>query len=293
VAILEMHGKGTFFDPRLDDAATFPIAAREGFGHIRNSPDLVTSKLAALQFYQLAIPAPPPPEGSFDAAAAERGDALFEGRARCATCHVAPLYTEPGWNMHTPAEIGIDDFQANRSPDKRYRTSPLAGLWTHQEGGFYHDGRFSTLSEVVDHYNGFMHLGLSTDDRDDLVEYLKSLPNDEVSEGSGDMMDTVWPRAHTAIFDRARLTPPSPNPASGQVVMIISLPKAGDVDLSVFDVSGRRVQSLFQGEHSQGQYSVTWDLGNAERGRVVPGVYFYRLAVDGVAQAEQRIVVNR
>jgi hypothetical protein len=57
---------------------------------------------------------------------------------------MAPLFTEPGWNMHTPAEIGIDDFQSNRSPDKHYRTTPLKGLWSHQTGGFYHDGRFAT-----------------------------------------------------------------------------------------------------------------------------------------------------
>ena len=65
-----------------------------------------------------------------------------------------PLFTEPGWNMHTPEEIGIDDFQADRSPDERYRTAPLEGLWTHTKGGFYHDGRFATLADVVDHYDG-------------------------------------------------------------------------------------------------------------------------------------------
>lgn len=109
-----------------------------------NTPDLITGKLAALQFYQLAIPAPKPPEGSFDKDAAARGKAIFEGKAKCATCHVPPLFVEPGWPMHTAAEMGIDDFQANRSPDKRYRTAPLKGLWAHQKGGFFHDGRFAT-----------------------------------------------------------------------------------------------------------------------------------------------------
>jgi hypothetical protein len=93
----------------------------------------------------LAIPAPKPPNGSFDEAAARRGEVLFNDKADCARCHVPPLFTEPGWNLHTPDEIGIDDFQANRAPDRRYRTSPLKGLWTHQKGGFYHDGRFATL----------------------------------------------------------------------------------------------------------------------------------------------------
>jgi cytochrome c peroxidase len=135
----------------------------------------VTSKLPALHFYQLAIPAPPPPPGSFAAAAAE-GKKLFEGKAGCAGCHVPPIFTEPGWNLHTAAEIGIDDFQANRAPDRRYRTSPLNGLWTHQKGGFYHDGRFATLEAVVDHYDGFFGLTLDPLEKAELVQYLKSLP---------------------------------------------------------------------------------------------------------------------
>jgi cytochrome c peroxidase len=77
--------------------------------------------------------------------------------------------------MHTPAEIGIDSFQADRSPDRRYRTSPLKGLWTHQTGGLYHDGRFATLLDVVDHYNGVLGLNLDAAQKQDLVEYLKSL----------------------------------------------------------------------------------------------------------------------
>jgi hypothetical protein len=175
VANIEMHGKGTFYDPRLNDATQFPVAARAGFGNIRSTPDLITPKLAALHFYQLAIPSPTAPLGSFDAAAAERGGSVFRGAARCASCHVEPLYTEPGWNMHTPAEIGIDDFQANRSPDRRYRTAPLKGLWTHGKGGFYHDGRFAALIDVVNHYDSFLALGLSDAQKLDLVEYLKSL----------------------------------------------------------------------------------------------------------------------
>ncbi len=175
VANLEMHGKGTFYDPRLNDAARFPIAARAGFGNVRNAPDRITPRLAGLHLFQLALPAPPAPAGSFDAAAARRGQALFGGKARCATCHVPPLYTEPGWNMHTPAEVGVDDFQANRAPDGRYRTSPLKGLWTHTKGGFYHDGRFATLADVVSHYDGLFNLGLSAEEAAALVEFLKSL----------------------------------------------------------------------------------------------------------------------
>src|SRR5262249_6503546 len=139
VANLEMHGQGTFFDPRLADAAQFPVAARAGFNDVRSAEDHLTAKLGALQFYQLAIPAPAPPTGSFDAAAAARGQEIFDGAGRCAACHVPPLFSEPGWAMHTAAELGIDSFQADRAPDHRYRTTPLKGLWAHTKGGFYHD----------------------------------------------------------------------------------------------------------------------------------------------------------
>jgi cytochrome c peroxidase len=175
VANIEMHGQGTFYDPRLNDEARFPVAARAGFGNVRAERDLITSKLPALQLYQLALAAPRPPEDSFDRGAATNGKRVFNGRARCATCHVPPIFTEPGWNMHTAAEIGIDDFQAQRAPDGRYRTTPLRGLFTRLKGGFYHDGRFKTYEAVVDHYDRVLGLGLTAEERRDLVEYLKSL----------------------------------------------------------------------------------------------------------------------
>jgi hypothetical protein len=177
VANLEMHGKGTFFDPRLDDAAKFPVASKNRTGHVTAQTDLISAKLPALQFYQLAIAAPEPPKGSFDVAAATRGRDLFNGKAQCSTCHTNPTKTEPGWNMHTAAEICIDDFQASRAPDDRYRTSPLDGLWTHTKGGFYHDGRFPTLLDVVNHYDSCKSLGLSAAEKSDLVQFLGSLPN--------------------------------------------------------------------------------------------------------------------
>jgi len=182
VANLEMHGKGRFFDPRLNNAAQFPIAAAHGFAdlpHINPDDDQITPKLPALQFYQLAITAPTPPAGSFDPAAAARGDVLFSGKSGCNNCHVEPLWSEPGWNLHTPGEIGIDSFQADRAPDHRYRTSPLGGLWTHTKGGFYHDGRFATLLDVVNHYDSFFNLGLTDSEKNDVVEYLKSLPSEK------------------------------------------------------------------------------------------------------------------
>ena len=192
VANLELHGKGRFFDPRLNNAAQFPIAAAHGLGdlpHIDPDEDLITKRLPALHFYQLAIPAPiPQPGQDFNPAAAKRGDDLFSGKARCNNCHVEPLWTEPGWNLHRPDEIGIDSFQADRAPDHTYKTMNLAGVFVRENGLFmrpankgryYHDGRFATLLDVVNHYNTRFSLGLTVQERNDVVEYLKSLPESE------------------------------------------------------------------------------------------------------------------
>ena len=175
VANLELNGRGNFLDARLDNMKQYPVAAKARLGHKTNTPDMITAHLGPLHFYQLAIPAPTAKAGSFDAAASARGERTFGGKARCATCHVPPLFTEPGWNVHKPSEIGIDDFQANRAPDRTYRTAPLRGLMTHAKGGFYHDGRFADLGAVVDHYNQVLKLSLTDTEKRDLIEYLKSL----------------------------------------------------------------------------------------------------------------------
>ena len=175
VAATEMHGAGRFFDARLDNKDQFPVAAKSGAGNTRSANDRTTAKLAALHFYQLSIPAPKAPAGSYDHAAFERGKTVFNGKGTCANCHVPPLYTEPGQNLHAPSEVGVDSFQADRSPTGMYRTAPLAGLWTHQKGGFYHDGRFATLPDVVNHYDAHFKLNLSEADKKDLVEYLKGI----------------------------------------------------------------------------------------------------------------------
>ena len=110
----------------------------------------------------------------FDAAAAARGSKTFAS-AHCNGCHVPPTFSEPGWNLHSPQELGVDDFQAGRAPARAYRTAPLQGLWTHMKGGFYHDGRFATLADVVNHYDRQFGLHLSAQEKSDLVEHLKSL----------------------------------------------------------------------------------------------------------------------
>jgi len=173
VAVLEMHGKGNFHDSRLDDPVKFPVAAANGFADIHSDVDLVSDKLAGLQAYQQSIDSPNPPRGSFDRAAAQRGATVF-AQAGCANCHVGQLGTDAGDNMHSASEVCIDDFQANRGPDGKYRTTPINGLWTHTQGGFYHDGRFPTLGALINHYDSCMSLGLSDQNKSDLAQYLLS-----------------------------------------------------------------------------------------------------------------------
>jgi mono/diheme cytochrome c family protein len=161
VAITQMHGQGTFRDPRLNI-------------NVVQEPDLVTPKLDALREYQLSIAAPAPPAGSFDAAAAVRGRVVFAGAAKCATCHVGSKLTDiNSGKLHSAAETGMDPQYALRTSQKAYRTTPLRGLFQHAP--YFHDGSAKTLDAVVAHYEGALHLSLTAGQRKDLVEYLKSL----------------------------------------------------------------------------------------------------------------------
>ncbi len=280
VANLEMHGKGTFYDPRLADATRFPVAAAAGFDNVRNTPDLITPRLAALHVYQLALPAPKPPAGSFDAAAAARGEGVFNGKAQCATCHVPPIFTEPGWNMHTPEEIGIDAFQAERSPDRRYRTAPLKGLWTHTKGGFYHDGRFATLRAVIDHYDSFLPFDLEEGEKRDLEEYLMSLGDVEIPGITADaagVRQEAW-RAESSVRSvNVRLA--GSNPARSEVSFEVALARPGTVSLTVFDAAGRRVAVPARNVPLEaGTHRLTWDGRTAAGIAAGPGVYFVKIA---------------
>lgn len=167
VGVTEMGGHGDFIDQRI------------GLRIIQR-PDLVASKLPALLAYQLSLPKPPPPAGSFDVAAAARGQALFMGVARCSTCHIPPTYTDvlsgPNPNvpfLHTAAETGVEPQYATRSATRMYRTTPLRGLWQHPP--YFHDGGASDLPAVVNHYNTVLPLGLTSAQKTDLVEFLKTL----------------------------------------------------------------------------------------------------------------------
>jgi mono/diheme cytochrome c family protein len=159
VAVTQMHGRGDFADTRLGI-------------DIKQSPDMVTSKLPALRAYQHSLATPTPPAGSFDTAAAARGKVVFD--ASCVSCHVGATGTDNNTGvLHAASETGMDSAYAMRTANKRYRTTPLRGLWQHPP--YFHDGSAATLAAVVTHYNRVRRLGLTDQQRRDLVEYLKSL----------------------------------------------------------------------------------------------------------------------
>jgi hypothetical protein len=165
VGISQMGGQGDFSDPRIGLT-------------IRQRPDRITRKLPALRAYQLSLDAPRPPRGSFDTVAAGRGRTVF--MASCATCHPPPTFTDvldgPDPSMpllHDADEIGADPEYASRSATRRYRSTPLAGAWQHPP--YFHDGRAETLLDVVEHYDRVLKLGLTDQQKTDLVEFLKSL----------------------------------------------------------------------------------------------------------------------
>jgi hypothetical protein len=159
VAVTQMGARGTFVDARL------------GLD-IRQEPDRVTPMLPALREYQLSLTAPTPPAGSFDAAAAERGAALFAGQARCVECHSGASFTDAP-RLHAAAETGMDTDEARRSISGAYRTTPLRGAW--QRAPYFHDGSAATLGDVVVHYDQELELGLTAGQRSDLEQYLRSL----------------------------------------------------------------------------------------------------------------------
>jgi mono/diheme cytochrome c family protein len=164
VAVTQMGGQGTFTEPRLNLSIT------------HGTQDLVSDKLPALQAYQLSLPAPPPPAGSFDTFAALRGAALFAGKARCASCHSGAEFTDANLRLHpvtdSMAEPEVPSY-ASRSATKLYRTSPLRGVWQHPP--YFHDGSAATLEQVVTIYNTRMGLGLTPLEISDVAQYLKTL----------------------------------------------------------------------------------------------------------------------
>ena len=160
VGVTQMHGHGSFAEPRLNIS-------------VSNPPDQIESKLPDLEAYQLSLTKPAPPPGTFDADAASRGQAVFNGPGQCATCHAGATYTDANTLLHPTSEIVTDPTHAERSATGMYRTTPLRALWQHAP--YFHDGSAATLNDVVDRYDSAKNLQLTPQQKADLVEYLKSL----------------------------------------------------------------------------------------------------------------------
>ncbi len=161
VATTQMGGKGNFNDPMLKVAVKHPT-------------DMVTPKLAALRAYQHSLMAPKPDSKKVevDSASASRGKAAFD--KSCASCHVGGSGTDNNsGKLHQASETGMDGAYAMRTKNKAYRTTPLRGLWQHPP--YFHDGSAKSLDDVVDHYNKTLKLQLTSGQRSDLEEYLKTL----------------------------------------------------------------------------------------------------------------------
>lgn len=172
VAVVELGGQGNYNDPRLNDAQ-FPIAVQQGSFNVVADNDIFGPQAAALEEFILSLSAPEPDPASFDTPSAIRGQVLFNGKAQCISCHAGNTFTDN--LLRNPEEIGIDGILANRYPSGQYRTPPLRALFTKQTEGYFHDGRFATLPDVINHYNDFMDLELTEDERSDLEQYLNAL----------------------------------------------------------------------------------------------------------------------
>ncbi len=205
VGVLQMHGHGTFFDERIIiNGKPLNVDHRVG-------DDLITSILPQLEAYQWSIAAPAlGTDGTkwgvasdLNTQAVTRGKAIFEGQAKCSTCHSGSSFTDVNtFGLHpASASVALDKNYINFSATKQWRTTPLKGIWMHAP--YFHDGSGALntttsrcmdgsdigslagatdrvrqdLACVVNRYNDpkELNLGLTDGQRVDLVEYLKSL----------------------------------------------------------------------------------------------------------------------
>lgn len=292
---------GTFLDSRLDDAVQFPVAAAARLGHAMGDPDRLTPRLPGLELYRLSIPAPAPPPGSYRADAAARGREVFRDRGRCVSCHVDGLTTEPGWNRHRGEEIGVDNFHADRNPERRYRTTPLLGLWTRSKGGYYHDGRFATLQDVVDHYESVMALGLSDSEKADLIEYLKSLGGkvEPVVASAETLNGVTGLTAGGSVDTEGWRVEVRPTPALRGMPIRVRLRgiTAGgappDLATRIYGAGGQVVADLseWRFEPTRAIATSVWDGRDADGALVTPGEYYVRISSPSVKYQEDRKLV--
>jgi hypothetical protein len=96
-----------------------------------------------------------------------RGEALFHGKAKCATCHSGPAFVDD--YMH---DLQVERFYSGR-PEGPIKTFPLRGI--KDSPPYLHDGRCPTLHDAVEFFNTILELSLTREEKDDLVAYLLCL----------------------------------------------------------------------------------------------------------------------
>src|SRR5699024_7008787 len=113
VGVTQMGGQGFFAEDRTG------VVVKNG------TQDLITSKLPALQAYQLSLLAPEAPDRSFNVAAAERGEALFNGQTQCASCHTGPKFTDANTRLHGSADVVslVNGMEPDGTPGYATRTA--------------------------------------------------------------------------------------------------------------------------------------------------------------------------
>jgi hypothetical protein len=142
VGVVQMHGHGTFSDERLIiNGKPLNVDHRVG-------DDLITAILPQLEAYQWSIAAPTVgTDGTkwgvasdLDAQAVTRGKAVFEGQAKCSSCHSGSSFTDVNtFGLHpASASVALDKNYINFSATKQWRTTPLKGIWMHPP--YFHDG---------------------------------------------------------------------------------------------------------------------------------------------------------
>jgi cytochrome c peroxidase len=133
--------------------------------------------------FQDLLDFPPAPklgiDGKLDARRATesemRGQELFFGKAKCATCHPAPYYTD-----NTMHNLKVERFYKPQmvngrmaSADGPIKTFPLRGI--KDSPPYLHDGRLLTLEDTVEFFNLLLELKLSDQEKGDLTAFLRQL----------------------------------------------------------------------------------------------------------------------
>ncbi len=168
----EFEQRGAYFD---GDHLT---ASKKGVNILERG-----SQVHFMAEFQALLDFPPAPKldiyGRLDQAKAtdseKRGEKIFFGKGKCATCHEAPYYTDN--QMH---DLQVERFYKAQTINDQYiraegpiKTFPLRGI--KDSPPYLHDGRLLTLEDVVEFFNLVQQLNLSTPEKKDVTAFLRQL----------------------------------------------------------------------------------------------------------------------